>query len=285
MNTGVGTFSVKKALRRGTDRLGGFCENPNLDAQVLLAHILGQDKSWLFAHHEYELSLRESGQFNSGIERLANGEPLPYVLGEWEFYGLKLQVSPDVLIPRPETELLVETAQEWLAANPGRRVAADIGTGSGCIPVALAMHVQNLHMIAADVSADALDVARRNAQRYFLDDRIHLMHSNLMENVPGPFSLITANLPYIPEARLPELAVSKWEPRVALGGGEDGLEYIRPFLQQASTRLAPGGLILAEIDASLELDVLELAKSLWPKAKVEVHKDLAGLPRMLKVQT
>jgi release factor glutamine methyltransferase len=194
-------------------------------------------------------------------------------------------VTPAVLIPRPETELLVKTAQEWLAANPGRRVGADIGTGSGCIPVALAMLVPDLHMIAADISADALDVARSNAQRYFLHERVHLVHSNLMENVPGPFSLITANLPYIPEARLPELAVSKWEPRVALGGGEDGLEFIRPFLQQASTRLAPGGLVLAEIDASLELKVPETAKSLWPKAKIEVQKDLAGLPRMLKVQT
>lgn len=285
MSTKIGSLSVKEALRHGTDRLGGFCENPHLDAQVLLAHILGQDKSWLLAHTGDELSASESEEFNNGIEHLTRGEPLPYVLGEWEFYGLELRVTPDVLIPRPETELLVEAAQEWLQANPKRRVGADIGTGSGCIPVALAMHVPDLHMIAGDISPAALEVARSNVQRYFLGERVHLVLSDLMERAPGPFSLITANLPYIPEARLPELAVTKWEPRVALGGGMDGLEFIRPFLEQAAERLAPGGLVLAEIDASLEGEVLALAKQTWSRAEVEVRKDLAGLPRMLKVQT
>lgn len=279
------TLSVKEALRTGTGRLGGFCENPNLDAQVFLAHILGQDKSWLFAHSDYELKPGENQQFNEGIERLTRGEPLPYVLGEWEFYGLTMRVTPDVLIPRPETELLVETAQAWLQSNPGRRLGADIGTGSGCIPVALAMHVPDLHMTAADISPAALDVARSNVARYFLRERVHLVQSDLMEKVPGPFNLITANLPYIPEARLPELAVTKWEPRVALGGGVDGLEFIRPFIGQAVNSLAPGGLLLAEIDASLEQDVLTLANQAWPAAETEVQQDLAGLPRMLKVQT
>lgn len=278
-------ISIREVLRDATHRLGGFCENPNLDAQVLLAHILEQDKSWLFAHSQAELTTRQGEQFNSGIDRLARGEPLPYVLGEWEFYGLKLHVTPDVLIPRPETELLVETAQAWLSANPGRRAAADIGTGSGCIPVALAMQIPDLHMIAADVSPAALEVAGSNVRRYFLQERVHLVLSNLMEKIPAPLSLITANLPYIPEARLPELAVTKWEPRMALSGGIDGLKFIRPFLSQAAERLAPGGLVLSEIDSILALAARALANQIWPQADVEIRADLAELPRLLVVQT
>lgn len=277
--------TIQQALRSATENLGGFCENPNLNAQVLLTHILGKDKSWLFAHYEQRLNEQQNQLFTDGIGRLKSGEPLPYVLGEWEFYGLKLRVTPDVLIPRPETELLVETALDWLNAHPSRRQAADIGTGSGCIPLALAMQVPDLRMIAADISTAALEVAWSNVQRYSFGERVHLVQSDLMENVPGPFDLITANLPYIPEARLPELPITKWEPRIALGGGEDGLQFIRPFLEQAVERLTPGGLVLAEIDASLETQVLDLAKMIWPKGDAEIRPDLAGLPRLLVVQT
>lgn len=260
-------------------------ENPSLDAQVLLAHVMDVEKAWLLAHSEATLDAQQQAAWEAGLARLEGGEPLAYILGEWEFYGLQLRVTPDVLIPRPETELLVEAAQTWLAAHPQRRLAADIGTGSGCIPVALAMNVPDLHMVAGDVSEAALDVARINVERYWLRERVHLVLSDLMESIPGPFSLITANLPYIPSERLAELAVSKYEPMVALGGGEDGLRLIGPFLEQAGQKLSAGGLLLAEIDASLEAAVATLARKHWPKANIEIRKDLSGKPRLLVVDT
>ncbi|MEX2143150.1 MAG: peptide chain release factor N(5)-glutamine methyltransferase [Anaerolineales bacterium] len=276
--------SIGQQLLAARQRLAGRSENPSLDSEVLLAQVLGKERGWLLAHPEAEVDVAQAGAFEAGLARLEAGEPLPYILGEWEFFGLKLKVSPEVLIPRPETELLVETALAWLAAHLGRRLAADVGTGSGCIPVALATHAPNLDVVAGDLSPGALAVAKANVERYHLQARVQLVESDLLEKLTGPFDVISANLPYIPEARLPELAVSKWEPQLALGGGEDGLRFIEPFLQQAQTKTTPKALILAEIDASLEGAVVQLARGLWPDAQVAVRSDLAGLPRLLRVE-
>jgi release factor glutamine methyltransferase len=277
------TLTIGAALANAVTRLPAS-DNANLDAQVLLAHTVGQERGWLLAHPEAALPPAHAAAFEAGLQRLERGEPLPYILGEWEFFGLKLIVTPAVLIPRPETELLVETALAWLAAHPGARRAADVGTGSGCIPVALAAKVADLRVMAGDVSPEALAVARANVERFHLGERVTLLESDLMADLPGPFDVITSNLPYIPEARLPELAVTRWEPRIALGGGHDGLRLIQPWLQQAATRLAKPGLLLAEIDASLEAEVLRLARQHWPNALIEVRKDLTGLPRLLVVE-
>ncbi|MCW5878906.1 MAG: peptide chain release factor N(5)-glutamine methyltransferase [Anaerolineales bacterium] len=278
-------LTVSAALKESRERLAAASDSAALDAEVWLAHVLGQPRSWLLAHPEAELSTAAQAAHAAGLLRLAAGEPLPYLLGEWEFYGLSLLVSPAVLIPRPETELLVETALGWLADHPGRRAAADVGTGSACIPAALAAHCPDLQAWAGDISPEALAVAAANVARHGLGGRVRCIASDLMAALPGPYDLISANLPYIPEARLPELAVSRWEPALALGGGPDGLRLIEPFLQQAQARLLPGGLLLAEIDASLEAAVLALAGGLWPVAAVEVRPDLTGRPRLLVVQT
>src|SRR3972149_2769959 len=164
-----------QALKDTRTRLIGLSENPSLDAQVLLAQMLGQDRAWALAHLEAGLSAVQVQQWEQALARLESGEALPYVLGEWEFYGLKIALTPDVLIPRPETELLVETALSWLAANPKRRRAADIGTGSGCIAIALGVHVPDLELTASDISPRALDVARKNFLRYQLFDRVQLV--------------------------------------------------------------------------------------------------------------
>lgn len=277
--------TIAAILAAARQRLAGRGENPGLDSEVLLAGTLGAERTWLLAHPEAEVSEAAVLAFETGLARLERGEPLAYVLGEWEFFGLKLKVTPAVLIPRPETELLVETTLAWLLAHPGRRRAADVGTGSGCIPVALAVNVADVHILAGDISAEALAVATENVKRFALEARVHLVSSDLLENMAGPFDVICANLPYIPEARLPELAVSKWEPRIALGGGADGLGFIEPFLQQAQTKTAPQGLVLAEIDTSLQGAVLDLALGLWPAARVEVRSDLTGRPRLLMVET
>ncbi|MEX1248051.1 MAG: peptide chain release factor N(5)-glutamine methyltransferase [Anaerolineales bacterium] len=285
MSTDVRTRRVGEALKIAHARLARLSENPALDAQVLLAYIFEVERVWLLAHPEAELNAAQAAAFEAGLACLERGEPLPYIIGEWEFFGLKLKVTPDVLIPRPETELLVETALAWLDVHPGRRRAADVGTGSGCIPVALAAKVPDLRIAAGDISQAALAVARANVERYSLQEHIKLTETNLLEGLHGPFDLILSNLPYIPEGRLPELPITKWEPLVALSGGKDGLRFIEPFLAQAVAKTAPQALVLAEMDASLEAAVRLLARKNWPQAHIEVRPDLAGLPRLLVVQT
>jgi len=266
-------------------RLASHSESAQQDAQVLLAHLLGRERSWLLAHTEEQLPPERLPAWEAALARLERGEPLPYVLGEWEFYGLKLHITSDVLIPRPETELLVDKALAWLAANPTRRSAADVGTGSGCIAVALAMNVPDLRVTASDISEAALEVAKSNVQRYHVQSRIDLKKSNLLEGLPGPFDLICANLPYIPAARLPELPIARHEPHIALFAGENGLELIARLLEQALTALAPGGLLLAEIDDSQEKSAPELARRQFPDAQIELLHDLADKPRLLTVQS
>lgn len=279
------TNSIAAALQSGRDRLEATSSSPGLDAQVLLAHLLGAERSWLLAHPEVELAPDRAHSWELALARLERGEALPYLLGEWEFYGLKLRLTPDVLIPRPETELLVETALEWLAAHPERRRAVDVGAGSGCIALALARHCPDLDLCATDISNSALAVARHNLGRYNLAARVSLINCDLLGSLTGPFDLICANLPYIPSARLPGLQVAQREPRLALDGGPDGLDLIRRLLTQSRNRLAPGGLFLAEIDESQEASARALAQKCWPAAGAAVRPDLGGLPRLLVVQT
>jgi len=235
------------------------------------------------AHPEQQLNQEQINHWEASLARLEVGEALPYVLGEWEFYGLTFHLTSDVLIPRPETELLVETAIDWLAAHPGRRRAVDVGTGSGCIAVALAVNVKDLDLRASDISENALKVAAVNVGRHEVSNQVSLLHTNLLDNIPGPIDFICANLPYIPSERLSGLRVAKREPTLALDGGEDGLSLIRLFLKQAATELASGGLLVAEIDDSHECDVIALASKYFPKANISVLKDLAGQVRLLHI--
>ena len=215
--------------------------------------------------------------------RLEAGEPLPYVLGEWEFFGLPFSLTPQVLIPRPETERLVELALAWLDKHPERRIAADIGTGSGCIAVTLSARMNHLRVIATDISGEALQVASDNILRHKVADRCKLVQSDLMDNLDGSFDLICANLPYIPAATLHSLEVYRREPTLALDGGEHGLDLIARLMQQAPSRLAPGGLLLLEIEASQGADVSALAHQAFPTGKVRLIADFAGLDRVVSI--
>jgi release factor glutamine methyltransferase len=260
-----------------------------LDLQTLLAHVLGRPRAWVLAHPEAALTGEQSREWKAALGRLRRGAPLPYVLGCWEFFGLELIVTPEVLIPRPETELLVETALD-LIRQPfsAMRSVLDVGTGSGCIAVALALHAPTLSLTATDISPNALAVAHANAEKHSVADRIELHITDLLDApalAKRRFDLIVANLPYIPSWTLRTLEVYDHEPALALDGGADGLDLIRRLLQAAPQHLNPGGGLLLEIEASQGETALELAPQAFPQAEIKVLPDLAGKDRLLLIQT
>ena len=264
-------------------RLEKVSDTPGLDAQGILARLLGKPRSWVMAHPEASLSGDMVAALESLLVRLEAGEPLPYVLGRWEFFGLEFEVSADVLIPRPETELLVERAIAWLQVHPDCVHVADIGTGSGCIGIALAANVPGLRVAATDISPRALEIARRNAAENGVDAQIDFFCQDLLPS-EGEFNLIVANLPYIPTNTLHKLPIYGREPTIALDGGADGLALIRRLLLEAPDRLLPGGLLLIEIEASEGPAVLSLVCDAFGEAEIHLHKDLAGHERLLEVQ-
>jgi release factor glutamine methyltransferase len=264
--------------------LAPHSEIPRLDAQVLLAEILGRPRSWVAAHPEASPDPDQARRLQAARRRLAEGEPLPYVLGRQEFFGLNFQVNPDVLIPRPETEHLVERALDWLRAHPGRRLAADIGAGSGCIAVSLAAHVPDLQVLACDRSAAALHTARRNAAAHRVAGRIAFIQADLLPAVHARLDLVCANLPYIPSRLLAGLPVYGREPTLALDGGPDGLSLIRRLLARLSGLPYRPGLVLLEIEASQGPAALALASSEFPPARAAVLPDLAGRDRLLALE-
>jgi release factor glutamine methyltransferase len=265
-------------------RLAPVSENPALEAQLLLGHVLQQSRTWVLSHPEFALQPEQLEALTPLLERLVSREPLPYLLEKTEFYGLTFTVSPFVLIPRPETELLVEEALKWLHANTGRRRAVDVGTGSGAITVALAVRCPDIQILAVDRSRPALEIARKNIEAHGLSDRVRLVQSDLLAGAAGRFDLVCANLPYIPTGKLPELAVSRYEPRLALDGGEDGLRLVERLLADLPRILVPGGLALLEIEAGQEESSLALSRKFFPEAKSSVLEDLSAQPRLLVVK-
>ncbi|MGB4595745.1 MAG: peptide chain release factor N(5)-glutamine methyltransferase [Anaerolineaceae bacterium] len=259
-------------------------EYPHETALVLLSHVLGKPKTWVIAHPESYLSIEQSKALNLLCERLQQGEPLAYLTGRQAFFGLDFKVTSDVLIPRPETELLVETALTWLANHPKANQGLDVGTGSGCIPISLLIHAAELQMTAIDLSAAALGVAAKNAETHQITERLHLIQSDMLDQIQSSFDLITANLPYIPTDKLRQVNSLPFEPKLALDGGEDGLVLIRRLLNQAPKHLNRPGLILLEIESTLGEVTLALAQATFPTAEVGLHQDLAGLDRLVYIQ-
>ncbi len=282
-------FMLSDALARLSTSLRPHTETPALDAQVLLAHLLGRTRTWIMAHPETILTEEQTACLATLATRLQSGEPLPYVLEHWEFYGLDFSLTRDVLIPRPETELLVERAIAWLLRHPTRRAALDVGTGSGCIAISLAVQIADLQLEATDLSPAALDVARRNAQKHGVDGRITFCQADLFpSSTPAPtglpaFDLLCANLPYIPTQALHHLPIYGREPSLALDGGPDGLTLLRRLLAQAPQHVRPEGLLLLEIEASQGAAVHQLAQDAFPKARTQILRDLAGKDRVIEV--
>jgi release factor glutamine methyltransferase len=289
--------TVGRALAAARQRLKeAGCEKARLDAEVLLAHALGVSRSWLYAHPERELLPEEAAAFESLVKRRAQHEPVAYLIGHRAFYGLDFSVDRRVLIPRPETEILVERAIEvlnWQRAR-FRQIGitrtvkvADVGTGCGAIAVTLAVKCPDIHIYAIDISADALEVAAQNVWRYGVGDQVTLLQGDLLAPLPEPVDLITANLPYVPESDWAILApdIVQYEPRLALDGGPDGLALIERLLAQAAVWLLPEGVILLEIGCEQGEVVRRRAFHYFPWATVEIIQDYAGLDRVIRIIT
>jgi release factor glutamine methyltransferase len=259
-------------------------EQPHQIALVLLAHVLQRPKTWLLAHPEVHLSKAQSEQLESLLQRLEAGEPLPYLIGVQEFFGLEFEVDPSVLIPRPETELLVETALIWLKTHPSARKGLDVGTGSGCIAVSLVNKCPDLQMLATDLSEASLNVAQKNAKKHNTADRIKFVQCNLLPDDLQPVDLVCANLPYIPTKKLVEVNSLPWEPNLALDGGESGLDLIDELLQKAPAFVNKPGLVLLEIEETLGAETQKLAERYFPETKISLHQDLAERDRVIRIE-
>jgi release factor glutamine methyltransferase len=268
-------------------------DTPQLDASVLLGFVLGVNKAWLYAHPTRPLSESEITQYEELVRRRMCHEPVAYLVGFKAFYGLDITVDRYVLIPRPETELMVDRVLDYLHSleAAGRRLSvADIGTGSGAIAVALAINLPALTVYAVDVSDAALAVAAQNVWRYGLGEQVQLLPGHLLEPLPEPVDVIVANLPYVATADLATLPpqVGEFEPVLALDGGADGLAVIADLLAALASpagrhKLRPGGRVYLEIGAGQGDAARTLAQNLLPAAEVRVAHDYADLDRLLIV--
>jgi release factor glutamine methyltransferase len=282
---------VGKALAQARREFKQFGSG-SLEAQVLLAHLLDRPRDWILAHPEADLPQALFLQYLALIRRAAAGEPLAYLTGSREFFGLDFFTTPDALIPRPETELLAETALQWLAdrrkINPSSLnpiCAVDVGTGCGCIAATLAFREPGLRVLASDISFRALALAARNLAAHGVSNRVRLVQTDLLAPFRGPIDLLCANLPYIPAAALAALPVARYEPRIALDGGPDGLRLIARALEQTALLLAEGGMALFEIEASQGKAARDMAAKYFPRAKLAIEKDLSGKDRLLHIAT
>lgn len=269
--------SIATALQESRRRLAGGSTTPYLDAQLLLMEVLGVPRAWLLTHSELALDNSQHAEFEAKVAAVEGGAALPHVLGWWDFYGRRFQLSPEVLIPRPETELLVEVA--LALATPNASIL-DLGTGCGCIAVTLALELHEARIVASDLSGDALRVAQGNAEDYGVDGRISPVQADLLSSFSGPLDLICANLPYISTEELQVLPVGTREPKLALDGGRGGLELIIPALRDVPRVLAPGGTALFEIDPRQSN---QLREQEIPGAEIVVEQDLAGQDRLLVI--
>ena len=280
-----GVLTVRESLAKLKSQCAIWSDTPALDAQVLLCYICNKDRAWVLAHPERKLTADQQSALNVVISRVETGEPLPYILGHWSFYGLNFKINTETLIPRPETELMVENALQWLNAHPEHRSAIDIGTGSGCIAISLAVHIPDLQVTGSDISLAALEVATINAEKHDVAARLKFVHADLLPENLSSYNLICANLPYIPTKTLKGLDVFGREPTLALDGGPDGLRLIRRLLPQAARILAPEGLVLLEIEATQGEVALSLAGEFFPRSQIKLLPDLAGHDRLIRIET
>ncbi|GAA5343233.1 MAG: peptide chain release factor N(5)-glutamine methyltransferase [Anaerolineaceae bacterium] len=277
-------FSLGDFLRRTSPEITHLVELPQQTLLVLLSYVLEQPQTWILANPEAELSTAQRAELTALVARLKQGEPLPYLTGRQEFFGLSFEVSPVVLIPRPETELLVETALSWLRSHPAANSAVDVGTGSGCIAISLAANTPTLHIVATDISTEALAIAQGNAQFHHVEDRIAFRQADLIPKELGRFDMICANLPYIPTRKLAEVNSLPFEPASALDGGPDGLALIKRCLACAPAHIRAPGMLLFEIEATTGDAGLALACNAFPQAKISLMPDLAGKDRLLTIE-
>jgi release factor glutamine methyltransferase len=288
---------VRTALREAFAELrAAGVPSHTLAAELLLMHTVGRDRTWLYAHPEEQIPGVDADRYFALIARRANGEPTQHLTGKQEFWGLEFEVTPNVLIPRPETEHLIEVALDRLSVREiraGRKPTfggdglqiADIGTGSGCIAVALAKELPGATIYATDISSAALAVSQRNATRHSVSDQIHFIEGNLLDGVLPLLDLILSNPPYIGRREAETLAreVREHEPEIALYGGEEGYELYANLITQAAAHLKPSGILVLELGHNSLPAVQPLLDApTW--ANVAVTNDLAGIPRVLAAE-
>ncbi|GHO44946.1 peptide chain release factor N(5)-glutamine methyltransferase [Ktedonospora formicarum] len=288
--------TIREALLRGTQRLRGESEHAQgserLDAQILLGHVLDEPRTTLYAYPERELSAEDEERFMALIERRVRHEPVAYLVGQKEFYGREFFVDARVLIPRPETELLIETALTEIRSrlDAGQTpLVADIGAGSGIIPITLALEEPRLPLLyACDISPEALEVALINCQRHGVEERVTLRQGDLLQALPHPVDILVANLPYVGTDELPQMApdVSEYEPHLALFSGPEGLGLLTRLCYQMSERamLKPGGLCVLEIGYLQQEPLTNLLRTLWAQATITCIRDYAGWDRLLCIR-
>lgn len=281
-------MNVGSALREGKALLReANLDLSELEAESLLMHALGIDRAGLHRDIADPISDADLARYREYLDRRCAHEPTAYIIGRREFFGLDLRVTPAALIPRPETEALVEAAIDFVRSTlPHRNVTiVDVGTGSGAIAIALAANLPNATVAATDLSAEALDLARENAAANGVLGRIRFVQGDLLAPVRDPVDVIVANLPYVTsdEYRVLPPELKENEPKLALDGGADGLDLVRKLLAEAPSRLASGGALFEEVGDAHASAALSLAAAAFPGSRIEMAPDLAGTQRVLCV--
>jgi release factor glutamine methyltransferase len=296
-------MEIREALKTGIGKLrDADIRAYTLAAELLLLHAIGKERAWLYAHPEEQLSATQEKQFLEMVARRAAGEPVQHLTGRQEFWELDFEVTPDVLIPRPETEHLIEVTLDRLALREVREgrppatdgsglLIADVGTGSGCIAIALAKQLPKANFYASDISLAALDVARRNAAKHGVSQQIEFAGESLLDHAvsshhqPARFHAIVSNPPYIGrrDAASLDREVRDHEPAAALFGGQEGYEFYGELIAQAAAYLVPGGLLVLELGYNSLSAVQPLLEGPeW--TRVNITNDLAGIPRIIAAE-
>jgi release factor glutamine methyltransferase len=281
-------LTLNQTLTQARARLvaaGIAADEAAIDVDLYARTILGWDRARLIVEQQAAPPVALEPQFSQWIARREQREPTAYIIGKREFWGRDFEVSPSVLIPRPESEFIVEEAVERLRHVPAPRIA-DVGTGSGCIAVSIALDLPRAHVTATDISGKALQVARANAERLGVSDRITFVETSYLDGLDGTFDAVVSNPPYVKDEHkaLVHRAVVKYEPHVALFGGADGLTGLRAVLDGAGQRLVPGGWVIMEFGDGQDDDVRELVGR-YPRYRLlDIKEDLQGIPRTAVVQ-
>jgi release factor glutamine methyltransferase len=258
-------------------------DDATLEGEILLRHVLGINRSQLFADLDGNVSPAQAENLEQLLERRLSGEPSAYITGHREFYDLDFKVNRHVLIPRPESELLVEKALS-LCRSHAISIIADIGTGCGAIAISLAKNLPATTIYATDISPQALEVAGENCLRHGVTDKVVLLQGDMLGVLPEPVDLIVANLPYVREAELPGSGPLSFEPRLALNGGKDGLDRIKFLCRQAGDKLRNNGSMLLEIGQGQTQAVKAIMHESFPSALIEIDRDLAGIERVISLR-
>ncbi len=285
----VNQVNIKEVIREASTTLdqAGLKES-RLEAEVLLCHVLGIDRTQLRIKLENEISAVQRDLFFELIRRRLEREPIAYITGHKEFFGLEFQVTRETLIPRPETELIVEKVISLKEKRSlGINTIVDVGTGCGAIAVALAVNMQDVEIAAIDISREALEVAALNAKRHDVFKKIRFVEGDLLEPLAESVDIIVANLPYVREQDMGILSddVRRFEPELALFGGVDGMDFIERLMNQSCSKLNTMGIIILEISPEQRTSVVDIANQCFPKVNVEILADLNGYDRVVCIET